>query len=171
MALIVEDGSIVENADSLVDLAFADSYFSSRLYTDLWDNATEEDQEKALQMASRLISDVPRWNGDIVEESQIFSLPRTGLKDKNGREIEKTEIPEAVKRAVCEFALSLLESNRLQTLGSEGLERLQIEGIRLDFTNQASRGSHRSLFPKVVVQLLESFTRMIGGKFARVIRT
>ena len=76
----------------------AQTYFSTRLGTESWDEATLTDREKALAMATRCIN---RYNylGEKADSSQENQFPRG----------EDTEVPEDIKIACSEIALSYLD--------------------------------------------------------------
>lgn len=75
----------------------ANAYFAERLRTDAWDDASAEDQEKALKMATRAIERL-NFAGEKADENQEMQFPRG----------EDTEVPQDVKDACCEEALALL---------------------------------------------------------------
>lgn len=88
-----------------ITVADADIHFGQRLNTDLWDNASAPNKDKALAQAT-LILDGLRYVGSKTDEDQTSEFPRNG----------ETTIPEEVQRATAEQALALLESKTLEAV-------------------------------------------------------
>lgn len=80
------------------DASYADTYFSTRLKTAPWDDATSDEQDRALTMATRIIDNL-NFLGDKADEEQDNQFPRG----------DDTETPTAIKQATCEIALALLD--------------------------------------------------------------
>jgi len=85
-----------------VDITFADNYFLSKLHTDAWDNATSEEKDQALMMMTSAIDNL-QYIGSKAEESQDLEFPR----QYDG--VVETEVPDRIKMATCEGAISLLD--------------------------------------------------------------
>lgn len=83
---------------SYADRLYGDDYFSRRLWTQAWDEASSEDQVKALHHATEII-DALNFVGDKADEEQENQFPRG----------DDTEVPEQIKKACCLIALSLLD--------------------------------------------------------------
>ncbi|MFO7253134.1 MAG: hypothetical protein DIU60_020540, partial [Actinomycetes bacterium] len=99
-------------AMAYVTLEEASTYFAARLHTAAWDNAGDEERQKALEMASRAIDRLPLV-GRPTDLAQGRAFPRH----------PDTEVPQAVKDACCEEALALLDR------GDSERRRLQAEGV------------------------------------------
>lgn len=113
--LVVEDGTGVSGANSYCSLDAANAYHGARLRTEGWQNATEDDQSKALAMATRLLDDYLRWQGarvDVARESPAW--PRYNMYDRGGLLIDSATIPTCLVEATAEFALRLLEKDRVK---------------------------------------------------------
>jgi len=87
-----------DTGDAYCTIAEADAYFSGRLNTDAWDDATSGDQVKALVQATRMI-DRLNFKGEMTDEDQQFQFPRD----------DDTLVPEDIKYACSEIALALLD--------------------------------------------------------------
>lgn len=83
---------------SLATIEEATAYMAERLETTPWDDASEGDQQKALNMATRAI-DKLAFIGDKYDDAQEHEFPRG----------DDTTIPQDIKDACCELALSLLD--------------------------------------------------------------
>lgn len=115
MALIVEDGSIVANANSYNSLANADAYFALVNNT-TWANYDPTDQKTPfLVAATRYMQQAfrRRWAGYRFSNSQILDWPRFNVPKfdvgagygYSPNYYSTTEIPVEVKSAQCELAL------------------------------------------------------------------
>jgi hypothetical protein len=108
MALIAIPGAA--DANSYITLEDAQVYFANRVYTDAWDDA--DDQTKALITATQRL-DQEGFMGQRASETQALKWPRTGVYS-DGLLLADDEIPQKVKDATCELALSLGGSNVLE---------------------------------------------------------
>jgi hypothetical protein len=105
MALVVEDGTGLENADSYVDVAFADAYVAAYVAsTDAWDELDEPTKEKKLREAAAWLDGTfgAQFVGIRGSQTQGLEWPRCGAVDVDGFPVEG--VPLAVKRAQVEAA-------------------------------------------------------------------
>jgi len=115
--MTVEDGTGIEDADSYVTIAYATSYFSTRGIT-TFAELTESEQEILLIKATDYIDNVFEWNGvREYPDVQTLRFPRTKLYDYEGQSV--TGVPKAIKDAVCEAVLILLDDTDLYQTESE----------------------------------------------------
>lgn len=105
MAFVAEDGTGLANANSLCDVAFADSYFADRGIA-AW-TGTSSVKQSALIKATDYIE--ARWKRkfdgvpQFPDTPQALSFPRVCAD-----EAKPDEVPEGVKKAVCEYAVRAL---------------------------------------------------------------
>lgn len=78
--------------------AEATAYFSGRLNTDVWDDASTADRGKALVQATRIIDQL-NFKGTKADDSQELQFPRYG----------DDTVPDDIKCACSEIALALLD--------------------------------------------------------------
>lgn len=83
---------------SYANISYADDYFATRLFTEVWDDALDDDRTKALTMATRII-DRLNFVGEKADAAQEFQFPRGS----------DTDVPRDIKQACCEIALALLD--------------------------------------------------------------
>jgi len=76
----------------------ADTYFSGRLNTDAWDDASDADKDKVLIQATRIIDQL-NFKGEKTDAAQELQFPRN----------DDTEVPDDIKCACSEIALALLD--------------------------------------------------------------
>lgn len=120
MALVVEDGTGLSNADSYIDVAFADAYFLKRGNTE-WDTLTN--REQLIVRAMDYIDNNYSYKGTKLVSTQALQFPR--LIDG------ETVFPIALKNAVCELALKSNDEDLLadtdKTTIREKVGTLEIE--------------------------------------------
>jgi hypothetical protein len=115
MALIIEDGSIVANADSYVTTAEITAYANKRGFT-------VPTSESDLEMIAILAIDYmqsKKYIGNLVESDQALAFPRREIED-----LADDVIPQAIKNAQIELAIAahtndLLMSEPTATVQSE----------------------------------------------------
>lgn len=100
MAFIVEDGTVVADANSLASVAYADDYFLTRGNT-VWGALTVDAKKSALVNGTDYTEALyrSRLAGELVEADQPLSFPRTY--DSTLTPI----MPTAMLKAVCEYAV------------------------------------------------------------------
>ena len=82
MALIVEDGTGIEDANGLITVAFADSYFADR-GASAW-GGTDEVKGIAIIKATDYMELMfgERWKGSLSVDATTLSFPRTNMYDR-----------------------------------------------------------------------------------------
>lgn len=108
MALIVEDGSIVADANSFTSVAFADAHHLERGNT-AWAALANEQKEQALIRATDFEERRydGRWRGVRVSKTQSLSFPRDDVYESGDsmRPVANDTIPVRLQRATAELAL------------------------------------------------------------------
>lgn len=131
--------SLIANAtdesNSFIDVASADDYYSARLYTQAWEELTEDDLKvRALIWASSVISKSYRWKGQRKSQAQILAFPRYGVSDSDGYTLDSTKVPILIKDATCELALRFIQANPASDSPLDsGLKELKVSSIILKF--------------------------------------
>ena len=113
MALVVEDGTGLSNANSYISVAEADTYHSNRGNTE-WAAATNEEKEQALILATQYLDGRYRkkWKGVKSSVSQALSWPRISVYDEDGYSLDGT-IPSRLTYATAEAALAKIKGTDL----------------------------------------------------------
>ena len=145
------------NANSYVSNADADTYFSDRLNSEKWDDATEANQDQALVTSTSII-EREKFRGARTSDSQDLEFPRTGLTDRYDTAVDDTSIPNEVKLSTYELAIELLGNSAIQTKGNvaSNKKRLITGEVQIEyFGNNDPRGS--ATLPAVVYQYLKYF--------------
>lgn len=116
--MIVEYGLGLDNANSYVDVDYADNYFSVR-GAKSWEDLDTETKQVCLVKATDYIDNVFDWNGTKSTKEQALKFPRKNLIDSDGFEV--LGIPLCLKDAVCECAVKVSENAELyQTAETNG---------------------------------------------------
>jgi len=107
MALIVEDGTGKDDAESYISVTDADTYNTAHENDAVWDAAETADKEKALRLAAQYLDSnyARRWLGYRANADQALAWPRAGVTDIDGYAIESDELPQKLKDAQVEMAV------------------------------------------------------------------
>jgi len=108
MALIVEDGTGLANAESFMSVVEATAYHLANGNKAAWSEvAGEPAKEAMLRQATTYIQNryFALWCGYPVQTTQKLDWPRTGVLFRNGSFVSSTSVPSEVKAACAELAL------------------------------------------------------------------
>jgi hypothetical protein len=151
------------SADSYADVATADAYHETRLYSSEWDNASTPDKEAALKWATRLL-DQHSWVGYKATISQALRWPRSGVLNQDNESIDSDVIPQWLKNAVAEFALELLKANRPADPDTAGFKKIKVDIIELEVDSF----DRSDVVPRSVMAMIEPYIAAAGPKLVRV---
>jgi len=116
MALTVEDGTGLANADAYISLVYFTDYATAMAISTA--GKTDEQIEAAIRQATMAVDGRYRFAGRKATSSQALEFPRADAVDWDGLEI--TGIPARVKRATAEFAGAALVSPLTAVLARGG---------------------------------------------------
>lgn len=164
MAFTVETGTGVANANSYIDVAYADSYFTDRGNTG-WTGATTQAKQIALIKATDYIE--TRWGRRFLgsgplTETQGLSFPR--LDTFSG-------IPEGLKRATAEYAERALTADLMPdpTIDASGAaiigNRQKVGPIETEVTFSESAGITTLRPYPAADRLMVQYVRSSGGVY------
>lgn len=159
MAFTVEDGSIVENANSYISLADARAYALDRNLTLPTDDT---ECEQALVRGADYIDGYysGRFQGRTVDEDQTMAWPRYPVYIE-GRLISYTSIPAQVKAAQVHAAVAIADDIELEPAATPApVIREKVGSLETEY---ASTGGSGSIVPRVtaVERLLRPY--LIGS--------
>ena len=103
ITIIATAGSATAN--SYVTVVEAGAYFATRIGSDIWDDATEEEQKALLVNATRMLDQSYTWNGTIASSTQALRFPRDYVYDCDAELLDSDTIPTAIKNGTCEMLL------------------------------------------------------------------
>ena len=106
MALIIEDGTGKSDADSVIDAAWADTYFDGRGDFPDWRNSQPEEKAVALRVGAQYLEEVyaGQLSGARTVSGQALSFPRSKF-TIDGNAIASNAIPDTWKKMTAEAAL------------------------------------------------------------------
>ena len=100
MALIVEDGTGLSNADAYISLGYFKAFCSERNYR--WEDDEDFAIEANIRLATGWIDTYSRYKAARLLPTQALEFPRIGLQDWSGYDV--TGVPARVKQACAELA-------------------------------------------------------------------
>lgn len=164
MPLIVEDGTGLENANSYVDIAEAQTIADSRgisLNTD----ETLLSQE-LLQAADRLNTYERQFSGARLDVDQGLSYPRTDSY-RLGSKYPSDRIPKELKLAQVTMAGILNAGGELWSVDYAGVKREKIGPLEMEYADNAADSVGNPELPQIdaILQPLLSFSGMSPFNF------
>jgi hypothetical protein len=111
MTLVLDATVGGEDSNTYITLADANTYFESRLYGTTWTSATDDNKNRSLAMATRMLDDLFVFQGDKLTCAQALRWTRSGVYDIDGCYVATDAIPTPIEEATCEQALELLKSD------------------------------------------------------------
>lgn len=153
------------NANTYCTLAEAETYHDSRVEHESWADANNDEKNKALLMATRLLDDLYEWAGFPTNEDQALQWPRNAVMDRhNWNSIDIDTIPERLKQAQAEFAAQLLAEDRSLDYDVEryGLNSLRAGPVSMAFKQYAKA----KVVPDAVQNLIPSWWGRLRTKAA-----
>jgi hypothetical protein len=140
--LIVEDGSIVADANSYVSYDYALAYHALR-GNSAWAAGDSTEKQYAIIRATQAVDSIykGKWKGTQTEYgTQELEWPRQDV-DVNGTELDDDLIPTALKKAVCEAALRELASANSMTPDLERggeIKRVKADVVEVEYMDGAN---------------------------------
>ena len=92
------DVTLTVGTNSFINEEDADTYFNGRLNSDVWEDSSSKDRQKALITSTRRINKL-NFEGEKTDEDQMLQFPRD----------DDTVIPSDIEYGTCELALALLD--------------------------------------------------------------
>jgi hypothetical protein len=141
------------SSNSYLDADEAADYFAERLHSSAWTAASAGDKDAALIQATRVIDARVCFAGMATTATQALRWPRSGLVSMNGYPLGDDVIPDQLKDAVCELALTLLDGD--VTIESEivtqGITKVKADTVEVGF--DTAKATTREV-PKHVIEML-----------------
>lgn len=163
--LILEDGTKVANANTLITMAMVSSH-ATLVGNTAWDATTDTLREQAIYRAMRWFSTLEtRMKGRRSWEDQELAWPRYGV-FAYGREIAWNVIPKELKQALMEAAL--LEQatpdalQPAQNTGTIRSEKKWLDGVGGKETEYATPPSFGAISRPKIMQLVSPFLNSSG---------
>lgn len=167
MALTVEDGTGLANAESYVSVTDADAYFAARATPTEWGAASTATKEGALRVATEWITGRYEWPGTLHLDTQALAWPRDMAYDREGRDLS-AQVPTLVERATAEAAQLFLTGELIVTTLERGgdVKRETIGPITTEYMDGASSATQ---YPQIDAILAPIAARR-SGNYVRLVR-
>jgi hypothetical protein len=126
------------SANSFTTLAELTTYMEGRLNSSKFDDATTDNQNRALVEATRYLS-VFKWRGHRVDGTQALSWPRQWAYDPDSPiqdYYDTTVVPQRVKDATMELAFQFLKQGTTDVAALDaqaGIKRKRIDVIETEY--------------------------------------
>lgn len=159
MAVVIDATPKGTSSNSYVTLTEANTYHETSLYSSAWDDASDDERNRALVTATRMLDTWFEWFGDATTLSQALLWPRRGVLKPGISEGQATTgtftnpwhepfahlmdqdvVPDIIKNATCELARNLLVSDRTadSDIQTQGITNLKAGPIELSFSSGAA---------------------------------
>lgn len=163
MALVVEDGTGLANAESYVDVAYCDAYFTARNNTTWAAIATSALKEGYIRQAMDYLSLYTRsWKGSRLQLGQALDWPRWNVVRPEITDyltLDPNVIPVEIKNAVAELALRASAGPLLPDETSPFVLKEAVGPLSREY----APGSSRTPRYGAIEGLLGPFLRSSGG--------
>lgn len=148
MALIVEDGTGLTNAESYLSVVDATAYHTKMGNSAAWAAVgIESVQEAMLRRATNYLRSryYAMWQGTPIAPFQRLDWPRWGVPTRNGyNAIASNEVPEEVKDACAELALKA-STTELMPDSNQAIKREKIGLIEVEYDQYSAPPSFSSV--------------------------
>jgi hypothetical protein len=154
MAVVIVATAMSPVANSYTTLAEADTYHESVLYSSAWDDATDDEKNRALVTATAMLDVWFEWYGEVTTLTQALFWPRRavlkpGVSDGQvqsavvndwhepyGHLLDQNVVPDIIKKATAELARNMLIEDRTadSDTQTQGLKSLKAGPVELVFT-------------------------------------
>lgn len=169
MALIVETGAVIANANSYVSLVEADAYFEVDMaFTAAWTALEDDVKEAYLMWATRVLDQKVTWKGCKTVETSSLRWPRTGVYDRDGIVVQDNVMPLQLKQGTFELAKLLTVTDVTTSQGADYFHRLKVDVIEIEY----QMGAGQATTPPMLNQILRGlgfYPMALGHSFGRIV--
>lgn len=138
---------------SYLTIEEATELLTNTIGAESWLSLTESNKNASLIQASFLLDSNFDWLGSITDQAQELRWPRTGVVDRDNRQIPSNMVPQSIKYATALMALHLTKAGGISTV-TTNLKSLKVGPISLSMDSDESITSQ--VVPKMIVSLINS---------------
>ena len=138
---------------SYLSVQEATELLTNTIGAESWMSLTDTNKNASLIQASFLLDSNFDWFGSIADQSQELRWPRTGVVDRDNRQIPSNTVPQSIKYATALMALHLTKAGGISTV-TTNLKSLKVGPISLSMDSDESITSQ--VVPKMIVSLINS---------------
>lgn len=147
------------NANSYATIAEGDTYHETHLYGEDWDDASDDEQCRALQMATRLLDQWFDWYGTPSSDTQALRWPRSAAYDRDGDLLANDTVPQDIKYGTIELARQLITEDRTADSDNRGLKSLKAGTVEIQFSGSATK----SVISDAAMSFVSHYGRKVGA--------
>jgi len=156
------------DANSYVTQAEANAYFFDRAHSSAWEDFEEKDN--ILITSSQMLDWYIKWKSYRSSTTQNMLWPRTNVIRRDGTIIDNDVIPNEVKVAVYELALSSLEEDRTIDDPLSGIDQLRAGSLMIKAGMPGFDSTAKEVIPEKVYKILSDLYTLGGGSVVRLLR-
>jgi len=156
------------DANSYVTQAEANAYILDRVHASAWEDF--EDKDQVLITSSQMLDWYINWKGFRASTTQNMLWPRTGVIRRDSTEIDDGVIPNEVKVAVYELALSSLEADRTDDDPLSGIDQLKAGSLMIKAGPSGADSTSIDAIPSKVFKILSDLRTLGGSSVVRLLR-
>ena len=165
MALITTPGA--PDANSYVTELEADAYFLARLFsTAAWNDFVEK--EALLTLCTNMLDWYMNWEGTKATSTQSLDWPRVDVYIE-GFEVSPSIVPDVVKTAVFELAVSMMNSDITQDWALKGFKKVEAGALVVEVDGSADNRTPNNI-PDRVYKILSDVLLSGGSNSISVVR-
>lgn len=158
-SFVVEDGTGLPNATSYVSLEEANDILTTNIHNTSWDALGDSDKERLLAWSTSLLDAKADWEGQKAYPSSALRWPRKYVVDRDCIAIPSNVIPLQLKQATAQYARFLVDSDRTSEQETDGLTKIVVDVIELEFDSSYRLAS----VPSYIDDLLYGIGRIKGA--------
>jgi hypothetical protein len=159
--LIATPSGITSNTYCL--LSEANSYFEAVIdHSNVWEPATEENKNKSLVWATRLIDESYQWNGVKAIEAQSLRWPRSSVYDPDGILLDYATIPNFLRNATAEMAKQIMVSDRLLPRKQQ-VQQKEVGSLKMIYFELKELDFNSTIIPRAVHHMLQAYGLFLEG--------
>ena len=161
MNFIVEDNTGLIDANSFVSIEYADSYFGDRANVDWGGVSTFDAKRSLIIIATDYIETVyaNSFIGEKYSEGQALSFPRY-------IDGSKCDVPDRLKKAVCELAVKAIDEPLFADTGKNTIEET-VGSITVKYSEYGAQITQYN----AVSKLLQPYLNSLSSSAYRAVRT
>lgn len=171
MALTVEDGTVVANANAYISLSYANTYFADDVnYDDTWAAKDDTAKEQLVKWATRILDQKVRWNGYKTQDTSALRWPRSDVYDRDNILIDDDEMPEQLKQAVCEL-IKLIDGGEDPTTsqGGTGFKAMKVDVVEITYNDNAVQPSVPPILNEIL-RGLGQYPTIGASSFGKIVK-
>ena len=180
VTLVVEDGTVVLNANGYCTVDFANTYNDEHPHGDTWITYGTADKQRGIIMATRLMDEQIKWYGsptynlassvsssNATAKVQYLRFPRSGIADQDGYSLDHHTIPTFLKNATAELARYLAAKDRTAEPDTQGFGTVKLGSLTVGI----DKYDNPPILPRSVRAIIQPYGTVRGGNVAVVRRT